>query len=108
MNVEIAFLSCLRYSFPPEHPERPALLTVEPQASVHTEPSDTSAILHPNTGVDPPSVQPQSSTTGATTADCVNLNQPIRQRLGEDLFRLVQVRANWPKGTSWTKRLALM
>ncbi|XP_056875211.1 ciliogenesis and planar polarity effector 1 isoform X3 [Takifugu flavidus] len=51
----------------------------------------------PNTPVDPLNVQPQSSTTGAPASDFIGPDQtpftqcpPLRQRLGEDLFRLVQ------------------
>lgn len=41
-----------------------------------------------NTPVDPPSGQ----TIPNTAVDPLNVQPPMRQRLGEDLFRLVQVR----------------
>ncbi|XP_032394686.1 ciliogenesis and planar polarity effector 1 isoform X3 [Etheostoma spectabile] len=73
----------------PPHREPQALPTVQPEAAAHAE--------LPNTPVDPPSLQPQSSTAGAPTADSTAPHQPLsnqtpqmRQRLGEDLFRLVQ------------------
>ncbi|XP_051268723.1 ciliogenesis and planar polarity effector 1 isoform X1 [Dicentrarchus labrax] len=79
------------------HPEPQALPTVQPEAEVHAELSSLTGVLLPNTPVDPPSLQPQSSTAGAPTVDFTAPNQPLstqtepmRQRLGEDLFRLVQ------------------
>lgn len=69
-------------------------------AEVHAELFGSAGVLLPNTPVDPPSLQPQSSTAGAPTADPTAPNQPLsttppmRQRLGEDLFRLVQVRTD--------------
>ncbi|XP_034751796.1 ciliogenesis and planar polarity effector 1 isoform X2 [Etheostoma cragini] len=73
----------------PPHHETQALPTVQPEATAHAE--------LPNTPVDPPSLQPQSSTAGAPTSDSTAPHQPLsnqtpqmRQRLGEDLFRLVQ------------------
>ncbi|XP_056260195.1 ciliogenesis and planar polarity effector 1 isoform X1 [Seriola aureovittata] len=81
----------------PPHPEPQALLIVQPEASVHTEHSDSTGVQLPNTPIDPPSLQPQSSTAGAPTAFSTAPSQPtssqtppMRQRLGEDLFRLVQ------------------
>ncbi|XP_022617819.1 protein JBTS17 [Seriola dumerili] len=82
----------------PPHPEPQALLIVQPEASVHTEHSDSTGVQLPNTPIDPPSLQPQSSTAGAPTAFSTAPSQPtssqtppMRQRLGEDLFRLVQL-----------------
>lgn len=53
----------------------------------------------PNPPADSPSILPQSSTAGVATAVSTAPSQPLptetppmRQRLGEDLFRLVQVR----------------
>ncbi|XP_040914910.1 ciliogenesis and planar polarity effector 1 [Toxotes jaculatrix] len=81
----------------PPHPQPQALPTVQPEASVHAELPDSTGGLLPNTPVDPPSLQPQSSTAGGPTAVFTAPNQPssshtppMRQRLGEDLFRLVQ------------------
>ncbi|XP_071321560.1 ciliogenesis and planar polarity effector 1 [Trachinotus anak] len=81
----------------PPHPEPLALPVVQPEASAHTELSDSTGVLLPDTPVYPPSLQPQSSTAGAPTAVSTAPNQPsstqtppMRQRLGEDLFRLVQ------------------
>ncbi|XP_078126837.1 ciliogenesis and planar polarity effector 1 isoform X7 [Sander vitreus] len=81
----------------PPHPEPQAHPTVQPEAAAHAEPSDSPGMLLPNTPVDHPSLRPQSSTAGAPTADSTAPHQPLsnqtpqmRQRLGEDLFRLVQ------------------
>ncbi|KAM9338429.1 ciliogenesis and planar polarity effector 1 [Symphorus nematophorus] len=78
-------------------PEPQVLPTVQPEAVVCTKLSGSVGGLLSNTPVDPPSLQPQSSTSGAPTADSTAPNQPfptetppMRQRLGEDLFRLVQ------------------
>lgn len=74
-----------------------ALPTVHPGAEVHAEPS--SSVPFPNTPVEPPSAQPRSATADVPAVDSTVPNQPLstqtspmRQRLGEDLFRLVQVR----------------
>ncbi|XP_029300430.1 LOW QUALITY PROTEIN: ciliogenesis and planar polarity effector 1 [Cottoperca gobio] len=80
----------------PPHPEPQALPTVQPEEEVHAEPSGSTGVLLPNSPVDPPSLQPQSSTAGPPTAESIpnqplsNQTPPMRQRLGEDLFRLVQ------------------
>ncbi|XP_037609215.1 ciliogenesis and planar polarity effector 1 isoform X4 [Sebastes umbrosus] len=81
----------------PPHPKPQALPTVQPEAEVHADPSGSTEALLPNTPVDPPSLQPQSSTAGAPTVDSTAPKQPLstqspatQQRLGEDLFRLVQ------------------
>lgn len=78
-------------------PEPQALPTLRPVAEI----SGSAGVLLPNTPVDPPSLQPQSSTAGEPAADSTAPNQslssqtpPMRQRLGEDLFRLVQVRTD--------------
>ncbi|XP_059214508.1 ciliogenesis and planar polarity effector 1 [Centropristis striata] len=81
----------------PPPPEPQGLPTVQPEAVVHAEASSSTGVLLPNTPVDPPNLQPQSFTAGAPNADSTapdqplsNQTPPMRQRLGEDLFRLVQ------------------
>ncbi|CAB1447747.1 unnamed protein product [Pleuronectes platessa] len=81
----------------PLHPEPQALPPVQPKASVHTDVTDTVGGLFHSAPVDPPNLQPQSSTAGAPTPVSAAPDQPLsneppqmRQRLGEDLFRLVQ------------------
>lgn len=85
---------------PPSEPQ--ALPAVQPE--VHAELSGPTEVPFTNMPVDPPSLQPQSSTAGASAADSTAPNQPLtnqtpemRQRLGEDLFRLVQVGTNLQK-----------
>ncbi|XP_068429824.1 ciliogenesis and planar polarity effector 1 isoform X2 [Clinocottus analis] len=79
----------------PPDPQVPP--TVHVEAEVHADPFGLIGMLPTNTHVPPPNLQPQSSTAGATTADSTipsqplsNQTPPMRQRLGEDLFRLVQ------------------
>nr|XP_046231509.1 ciliogenesis and planar polarity effector 1 isoform X2 [Scatophagus argus] len=79
------------------NPEPQVLPTVQSGPEVHTEHSGSAGVLLHNTPVDPPSLQPQSSTADAPASDATAPNQPVsthtpptRQRLGEDLFRLVQ------------------
>ncbi|KAM7392880.1 hypothetical protein PAMA_007814 [Pampus argenteus] len=79
----------------PEKEEPQALPTVQPEAAVHAHLSNSTGVEPPTTLVDPPGLQPQSSTPGAPTVVPTAHNQPssappMRQRLGEDLFRLVQ------------------
>ncbi|KAF3849101.1 hypothetical protein F7725_015598 [Dissostichus mawsoni] len=81
----------------PPHEEPQAVPTVQPEAVADAQPSGSTGVLLPNTPVDPPSLQPQSSTAGAPPAEPTAPDQPffnqispMRQRLGEDLFRLVQ------------------
>ncbi|XP_034064419.1 ciliogenesis and planar polarity effector 1 isoform X2 [Gymnodraco acuticeps] len=81
----------------PPHEEPQAVPTVQPEAVADAQPSGSTGVLLPNTPVDPPSLQPQSSTAGAPPAEPTAPDQPLfnqispmRQRLGEDLFRLVQ------------------
>lgn len=83
----------------PPPSELQAVPAVQPE--VHAEPSGPTEVPFTNMPVDPPSHQPQSSTAGASAADSTAPNQPLnnqtpemRQRLGEDLFRLVQVGTN--------------
>ncbi|XP_077398572.1 ciliogenesis and planar polarity effector 1 isoform X2 [Vanacampus margaritifer] len=68
-----------------------------PQAWLHTEPPHSRATLHPNTPFDHAGSQPCTSTAGAPAPDPFVPGQPssfqalpMRQRLGEDLYRLVQ------------------
>ncbi|XP_070707145.1 ciliogenesis and planar polarity effector 1 [Pempheris klunzingeri] len=78
----------------PEKEEPLAPAPVHPEEELHAGLS--SSVLSPNTPVDPSSLQPQSSTAGAPTVHSTAPTQPsstqtpMRQRLGEDLFRLVQ------------------
>ncbi|KAM7368998.1 hypothetical protein PAMP_013298 [Pampus punctatissimus] len=79
----------------PSHPEPQALPAVQPEAAVHAHLSNSTGVEPPTTLVDPPGLQPQSSTAGTPTVVPTAHNQPssappMRQRLGEDLFRLVQ------------------
>lgn len=82
---------------PPSSPQaRPAV-----QPEVHAELPAPTGVPFTNMPVDPPSHQPQSSTAGAPAADSTAPNQlltnqtpEMRLRLGEDLFRLVQVGTN--------------
>lgn len=73
--------------------------TVQPLLSTAMDPSRFESL--PKSAGDPSAVQPQSSTGGTPHTDSTAPDQtlftqtpPIRQRLGEDLFRLVQVRSN--------------
>lgn len=82
----------------PPHIEPIALSPAQPEVSA--EPSGSAETLLPNTPVNPPCSQPQSSTAGVPASDSTAPNQPLstqtpllRQRLGDDLIRLVQVRA---------------
>lgn len=78
-------------------PEPQALPTVHPGTAVHAAPS--TSVPFPNTPVEPPNAQPQSAMADVPAVDSTVPNQPLsdhtspmRHRLGEDLFRLVQVR----------------
>lgn len=80
------------------HPELQALSSVQPEASVHADLSPSTGVLLPNTPADPSTIHQQSSPAGAATPVSAATNQPlptetppVRERLGEDLFRLVQV-----------------
>ncbi|XP_017266224.1 ciliogenesis and planar polarity effector 1 isoform X3 [Kryptolebias marmoratus] len=77
---------------PPELPEAPAPPSTQPKTTPCAEPTDSSRVHFPNPAVDPPNRQPQNSTAAADSASCnqPSVTSPIRQRLGEDLFRLVQ------------------
>ncbi|XP_030599039.1 ciliogenesis and planar polarity effector 1 isoform X3 [Archocentrus centrarchus] len=81
----------------PPHPEPPAPVTMQSEAAVQAEISDSAHMPLPSSSAAPPSLQPQSSTAAGPTADSTTPNQPataqippIRESLGEDLFRLVQ------------------
>ncbi|KAM9841669.1 LOW QUALITY PROTEIN: ciliogenesis and planar polarity effector 1 [Aulostomus maculatus] len=81
----------------PPYPQTQALPAVLPEDVVHAECSDSSGALPPNTPVGPQHPQPQSCSAGAPTVVPSEPSQPsssqtlpMRQRLGEDLFRLVQ------------------
>lgn len=82
-------------------PDPQALPTVQTGAHARPELSGSAGVPLANTPVGPPNLQQQSSTADAPADDSTAPNQPLstqtppmRQRLGEDLFRLVQVRAN--------------
>lgn len=86
------------------HPELQALSSAQPEASVHADLSHSTGVLLPNTPADPPNIHSQSSPVGAATDVSTAPNQPLptetpqmQQRLGEDLFRLVQVRTRLSK-----------
>lgn len=73
--------------------------TVQPLLSTAMDPPRFEPL--PKSAGDPSAVQPQSSTGGTPHTDSTAPSQilfthtpPIRQQLGEDLFRLVQVRSN--------------
>eukprot|EP00064_Thunnus_orientalis_P007705 superscaffoldBa00000871_g7727 len=99
-NVQQEELSILSHSparslKAPPHPEPEALPIVQPEAAVPAQLSESAGVLLPNALEDPPSLQPQSSTTSAPNVLPTVPNQPssappMRQRLGEDLYRLVQ------------------
>ncbi|XP_056287984.1 ciliogenesis and planar polarity effector 1 isoform X2 [Pseudoliparis swirei] len=87
----------------PSYPEPQAPPTVQPEAEVQADPFGSIGMLPTNTHVAPPDLQPQSSAAAAATADTAdtvdsttpsqplsNQTLPMRQRLGEDLFKLVQ------------------
>ncbi|KAM6975927.1 LOW QUALITY PROTEIN: ciliogenesis and planar polarity effector 1 [Tautogolabrus adspersus] len=81
----------------PPHPEPQALPPVQPEPEVHAELCGPPEVLLRSTPVDPPLPQPQSSLAGAPTEASATPSQPLstenpqmRQRLGEDLYRLVQ------------------
>lgn len=90
-------------------PEPQALPAAQPVAEIPAESFSLAGGLLPNTPVDPPSLQPQCSTASAPAAEPPAPGQPssgqtapLRQRLGEDLYRLVQVSPDWPEEKIWT------
>ncbi|XP_047229174.1 ciliogenesis and planar polarity effector 1 isoform X4 [Girardinichthys multiradiatus] len=73
----------------------PAPPTVHTKPPRHAESSDLGGVALPNPDADQTRLQPQISTAGVPPADSATSTQPLitfpmRQRLGEDLFRLVQ------------------
>ncbi|XP_057675157.1 ciliogenesis and planar polarity effector 1 isoform X1 [Corythoichthys intestinalis] len=71
--------------------------SVQPEESVNTAGPHTRAWPYSNTSLDHTGFQPQTSTASAPAPDPFGLGQssslqapPMRQRLGEDLYRLVQ------------------
>ncbi|XP_026029615.1 ciliogenesis and planar polarity effector 1 isoform X4 [Astatotilapia calliptera] len=81
----------------PPHPEPPAPSIIQSEATVQAETSDSAGMPPPKPSVAPSNFHPQSSTASGATAYSPNSNQPstthippMRERLGEDLFRLVQ------------------
>ncbi|XP_077593889.1 ciliogenesis and planar polarity effector 1 [Stigmatopora nigra] len=70
---------------------------VQPQVSFHTEAPHSKSRLYSNTFQDHTGFQPQTSTPNVPPPDPCGLGQsssshaqPMKQRLGEDLYRLVQ------------------
>lgn len=91
-------------------PEPQALPAAQPVAETPAESFILAGGLLPDTPVDPPSLQPQSFTASAPAAEPTAPSQsssgqtpPLRQRLGEDLYRLVQVSPDWPEEKLWTQ-----
>ncbi|XP_037341338.2 ciliogenesis and planar polarity effector 1 [Pungitius pungitius] len=78
----------------PPDPEPQASPAVQREAQVHADPFGSIGVLLSNAHRAPPNLPPQSPEPGAdpTTPSQPSSNQtvPMRQRLGEDLFRLVQ------------------
>ncbi|KAM4720370.1 ciliogenesis and planar polarity effector 1 isoform 2-T3 [Anableps anableps] len=88
------YVSSSSSHYPPFNPE-PAPSAVQPKPPPPAEVSDLGGVPLPCPPVDQPRLQPQISTAGAPSADPTTSTQPLmtspmRQRLGEDLFRLVQ------------------
>ncbi|KAF7217094.1 ciliogenesis and planar polarity effector 1 isoform X2 [Nothobranchius furzeri] len=71
-------------SCPSEHPEASAPPPTHPKTI-----PDSSNVSVPHPAMDPPNVQPQSCTDSTAFSQPL-ISSPVRQRLGEDLFRLVQ------------------
>lgn len=95
------FLKCSRpnegVDVPPQ-PEPQVLPTVQPEPEPEPELSDPTGVQLHSTPVASPNLQ--IPTAGAPTTDSTAPNQqsvpqssPLRQRVGDDLFRLVQVRS---------------
>ncbi|KAM4532203.1 ciliogenesis and planar polarity effector 1 [Fundulus diaphanus] len=77
------------------YPDNSAPPTIQPKPPPHAESSDSRSVPLPDPAADQPSLQPRISTPGAAPADSTAATQPLltspmRQRLGDDLFRLVQ------------------
>ncbi|XP_060918031.1 ciliogenesis and planar polarity effector 1 [Labrus mixtus] len=97
MSNSASLPSQIRSLQAPSHPEPQALPTVQPEAEVHAELSGPPGVLLPSTPVDNPHPQPQSALADAPADALATPSQPLstenpqmRQRLGEDLYRLVQ------------------
>lgn len=98
----------------PPHSEPPAPATTQSEVGVQAEISDSADMRLPSSSAAPASLQPQSSRAAGPAADSTTSNQPstaqippMRERLGEDLFRLVQVRTDLPKGTELDSKAQL-
>ncbi|XP_035990365.1 LOW QUALITY PROTEIN: ciliogenesis and planar polarity effector 1 [Fundulus heteroclitus] len=77
------------------YPVNPAPPTIQPKPPPHAESSDSRSVPLPDPAADRPRLQPPISSSGAAPADSTAatlplLTSPTRQRLGDDLFRLVQ------------------
>uniref|UniRef100_A0A3Q2PYX9 Uncharacterized protein n=1 Tax=Fundulus heteroclitus TaxID=8078 RepID=A0A3Q2PYX9_FUNHE len=85
----------LFFSSPHSYPVNPAPPTIQPKPPPHAESSDSRSVPLPDPAADRPRLQPPISSSGAAPADSTAatlplLTSPTRQRLGDDLFRLVQ------------------
>lgn len=85
------------------HPE--AQPNNQPQTLVQARPPDSNNLQRSDPVIDRPKIPPQTPTAEEPTVDSATLNltstpSPMRQLLGQDLFRLVQVRTNTRK--NWT------
>nr|XP_040053253.1 ciliogenesis and planar polarity effector 1 isoform X3 [Gasterosteus aculeatus aculeatus] len=79
-----------RLQAPPD-PEPQASPAVQPEAEVHADPFASIGVMLANAHGAPPNLPPQSSEAGVDPSQpSSNQTVPMRQRLGEDLFRLVQ------------------
>lgn len=78
-------------------PEPQAPPAVHPVTEIRADSSGSAGVALPSTPVEPPGLHPQSSAAAAPAADPAAPGETplMRQRLGEDLFRLVQVSAIW-------------
>ncbi|XP_074546537.1 ciliogenesis and planar polarity effector 1 isoform X2 [Halichoeres trimaculatus] len=95
--VSSSLQSQIRSLQAPPHPEPQAPPTSQPEAVVHAEVSPSPSVLRLNTQVDPPILQQQTPATCAPTEASAAPNPPLltedprmRERLGEELYRLVQ------------------
>ncbi|XP_020563328.1 protein JBTS17 isoform X3 [Oryzias latipes] len=75
------------------HPE--AQPNNQPQTLVQARPPDSNNLQRSDPVIDPPKIPPQTPTAEEPTVDSATLNltstpSPMRQLLGQDLFRLVQ------------------
>ncbi|XP_029940368.1 ciliogenesis and planar polarity effector 1 [Salarias fasciatus] len=72
------------------HQEVPASPVDEPKTPVPTEVSDSPGTCLPNSTLNPASDQAHTSTAAAANQSSTHEAPPVRQHLGEDLFRLIQ------------------